>query len=97
MALIVSIATGIKAQEFKLVKTSGRLEVNLGRVTVEGHTGNEIIFSSNDHEKDKDERADGLKEINSLGLDDNTGLGINVEDKGGVVTVHQLKKIILQK
>lgn len=93
VTLILSIATGVKAQDFKLVKTSGRLEINLGRVIVEGYTGNEIIFSSNDREKDKDERAQGLKEINSLGLDDNTGLGINVEDKGGVVTVHQLKKM----
>ena len=91
--LIGLIAGVVHAQEFKVAKTSGRLEINLGRVTVEGHSGNEIIFSSNDGEKDKDERAAGLKEINSLGLDDNTGLGINVDDKGGVVTVRQLKKM----
>ncbi len=93
ITLLLSISTRISAQEFKLSKTTGRLEINLGRVAVEGHTGNEIIFTSNDHEKEKDERAKGLKEINSLGLDDNTGLGINVEDKGGVVIVRQLKKM----
>ena len=93
ITLLLSISAGIKAQEFKLSKTTGRLEINLGRVAVEGHAGSEIIFTSNDHEKEKDERAEGLKEINSLGLDDNTGLGINVEDKGGVVIVHQLKKM----
>ena len=93
LVVVMSIVTCATGQEFKVSKTSGRLEINIGRVTVEGHTGNEIIFSSLDREKDKDERAQGLKEINSLGLDDNTGLGINVEDKGGVVTVHQFKKM----
>ena len=83
---------GLQAQDFKLAKSSGRLEINIGKVEVEGHTGNEIIFSSGDHEKDKDERAQGLKEINSMGLDDNTGLGINVSEKGDLITVHQLKK-----
>ena len=86
-------AGGVQAQDFKLAKSSGRLELNIGKVIVEGHTGNEIIFSSGDREKDKDERAQGLREINSLGLDDNTGLGINVSEKGDVVTVHQLKKM----
>jgi hypothetical protein len=81
------------AQEFKVAKSTGRLELNIGRVTVEGHTGNEIIFSSRDHKEGKDERAEGLRAINSLGLEDNTGLGINVTQKGDVVEVSQLKKM----
>ncbi len=81
------------AQEFKVAKSTGRLELNIGRVTVEGHSGNEIIFSSRDHREGKDERADGLRAINSLGLEDNTGLGINVTEKGDVVQVSQLKKM----
>ena len=83
----------MKAQEFKLAKNSGRLEINLGRIHVEGYTGNEIIFSSTDRDRDKDERAQGLKEINSLGLEDNTGLGINVSEKGDIITVRPLKKM----
>jgi hypothetical protein len=87
----ISVAT---AQEFKLAKTSGRLEIHIGRVTVEGHSGNEIIFSSRDRDRDDDDgRAKGLRAINSLGLEDNTGLGINVADKGNVVEVYQLKKM----
>jgi predicted membrane protein len=82
----------LKAQEYKVPKSTGRLEINIGRVTVEGHNGNEIIFSSKEHHRDKDERSEGLRSINSLGLEDNTGLGINVEDKGNVVKVNQLKK-----
>jgi len=80
------------AQEFKLSKSSGRLVINIGKVTVEGYAGNEIIFSGKDRNKKEDERAKGLKEINGLGLDDNTGLGINVEDKGTSYVVRQLRK-----
>jgi hypothetical protein len=93
VAIGLLVAGVAHAQEFKLAKNSGRLEINLGRVTVEGHNGNEIIFSSKDRNKEKDERAEGLRSLNSLGLDDNTGLGINVTDKGNVVEVHQLKKM----
>src|SRR5262245_18748083 len=82
----------LKAQEFKLAKTSGRLEINIGRATIEGTSGNEIILSSDEKEKDDDDRRKGLVEINGSGIEDNTGLGINVEDKGGVVTVRQMKK-----
>jgi hypothetical protein len=87
------VITTAAAQEFKVAKSTGRLELNIGRVTVEGHTGNEIIFSSKDSRGEKDERAAGLRAINSLGLEDNTGLGINVSEKGNVVEVNQLKKM----
>jgi hypothetical protein len=87
------ILTGLcQAQEYKIAKSSGRLELNVGRVTVEGHDGNEIIFTSKNGRAQKDERAEGLRAVNSLGLEDNTGLGIHVADKGNVVEVHQLKK-----
>ena len=82
----------VQEQEFKVAKSSGRLELKLGRVTVEGHNGNEIIFTSKNGRDKDDERAQGLRPINSLGLDDNTGLGIHVADKGNVVEVYQLKK-----
>lgn len=90
------ITVTVTAQEFKVAKSSGKLQINLSRVTVEGHTGNEIIFSSKDHNKKEDERAKGLKAINSLGLEDNTGLGINVTEKDGVLVVNQLKKMSSQ-
>jgi hypothetical protein len=93
IALILLTIGWSQAQEFKLAKSSGRLEINIGRVTVEGYNGNEIIFTSKDRDKEEDERAKGLRSINSLGLDDNTGLGINVSEQGGVITVHQLKKM----
>ena len=80
---VMMIAAGcLKAQEYKVSKSSGRLEINIGKVQVEGHNGNEIIFTSSDGNREKDKRAEGLRSVNSLGLDDNTGLGINVTDKG---------------
>lgn len=81
------------AQEFKVAKSTGRLELNIGRVAIEGHSGNDIIFSSKDSHGEKDERAAGLRAINSLGLEDNTGLGINVTEKGNIIEVNQLKKM----
>lgn len=91
--LALLLAGWLNAQDFKVPKNSGRLELYLGRATVEGHSGNEIIFTSKDHRDSKDDRAAGLRAINSLGLEDNTGLGINVTDKGNVVEVRQLKKM----
>jgi hypothetical protein len=81
------------AQEYKVAKSTGRLEINLGRVTVEGTTGNEIIFSSKSFKDGKDDRAAGLRALSGSGLEDNTGLGINVADKGAVIEVNQLKKM----
>ena len=92
-AVALLVAGWANAQEYKVAKNTGRLEINLGRVTIEGHSGNEIIFTSRDGKENRDERAIGLQSVNSLGLTDNTGgLGINVQDKGNVVEVNQLKK-----
>jgi Putative adhesin len=87
------ITVTVTAQEYKVAKSSGKLQINLGEVTVEGHSGNEIIFSSKDHDKDEDKRTQGLRAISGSGLEDNTGLGINVSEKDGVLVVSQLKKM----
>jgi predicted membrane protein len=92
LAMLLVWAGCISAQDFKIPKNTGRLEINIGKVTVEGHAGNDIIFSSSDRNSEKDTRAEGLRSVNSLGLEDNTGLGIHVEDKNNVVRVQQLKK-----
>lgn len=95
IVLIALLVSGLTyAQEFKVAKSTGKLNLHIGRVTVEGHTGNEIIFTSKDgRDKDEDNRAKGLRAINGSGLEDNTGLGINVTEKDGAVEVNQLKKM----
>lgn len=97
---ILGIALGlvmhgaVTAQEYKLNKSSGTLEIReVNRVTIEGHSGNEIIFSSQNGRRDDDERAKGLRAISSMGLEDNTGIGLSVVDKGNVIEVRQLKKM----
>jgi hypothetical protein len=97
--ILLSLAFGIlvtgslTAQEYKVSKSTGRLEIReVNHVSIEGHDGNEIIFSSRSNNRERDARATGLRALSSLGLDDNTGLGLSVLDKGNVVEVQQLKK-----
>jgi predicted membrane protein len=66
-------------------------EVN--HVTIEGYNGNEIVFSSLDGPREKDKRAEGLRPISAMGLEDNTGIGLAVQEKGTNYEVYQLKKM----
>lgn len=97
---ILAIAIGLtmvgtlSAQEYKLAKNSGKLEIKeVNNVTIEGYNGNEIVFSSLDGSREKDRRADGLRAVSSMGLEDNTGIGLAVLDKGTTYQVYQLKKM----
>ena len=93
--LIGLFTTGsLSAQEFKVSKNSGTIDIReVNNVTIEGSSGNEIIFSSQNNKRGSDERAVGIRAISSLGLEDNTGFGISVVDKGNVIEVRQLKKM----
>lgn len=75
---------------FRMARKAVKIHIDLGRASIEGHAGNEIIFSLQDSAKKIDEKAKGLKSINGLGLVDNTGLGINVREVNGVVQVSQM-------
>lgn len=94
IALILLISEGLYAQEYKLNKSSGTLELReVNNVTIEGYNGNEIIFSSRDQDREDDDRAKGLRAISSMGLEDNTKIGLSVVEKGDVIEVRQLKKV----
>lgn len=82
--------TTANAQEYKIKKSAGKLIINLASVTVEGYSGNEIIFTSQHKEEQVDERAKGLSLINGSGFVDNTGLGISVNEKGTGIEVNQV-------
>jgi predicted membrane protein len=93
MALCV-LSNLVWAQEYKVAKSTGRLDIReVGEVEIEGYSGSEIIFTSKDHSKHDDERAKGLRAVSSLGLEDNTGIGLSVLVKGDVIEVRQLKKM----
>jgi hypothetical protein len=80
-------------KEYKLAKSTGRLTLNISGATIEGYNGNEIIFSAvNTDDAEVDERAKGLRAISGSGFTDNTGLGIEVSDKGQEVTVNAVSK-----
>jgi predicted membrane protein len=94
LAILLLVTGRAVAQDFKLNKSSGILEIReLNNVSIEGHSGNEIIFSSQSSNRDRDERAKGLRAISNMGLEDNTGLGLSVVDKGSTIEVRQLKKM----
>ena len=95
LAMAFGLLIGVaNAQEYKLNKSSGTLEIReVNHVTIEGHSGNEIIFTSRDEDHDDDDRAKGLRAISSMGLEDNTGIGLSVVDKGNVIEVRQLNKM----
>jgi hypothetical protein len=82
----------VRAQEYKVSKTSGKMVMNLGNVLIEGYNGNEIIFSSQHPASAKaiDPKEVGLRAINGSGYRDNTGLGISVVEKGNTVEVNQV-------
>jgi hypothetical protein len=93
MATAFLVTGAVSAQEFKVSKSSGRLEISeVNNVSIEGYGGNEIVFSSRGGSNEDDDRAKGLRAISSLGLEDNTGLGLSVVTNGDVISVHQLKK-----
>ena len=92
---LMCLAMGLtQAQEYKVAKSTGRLEIKeVNNVVIEGTPGNEIVFSSRSGKREDDERARGLKPISNSGIEDNTGLGISVVTKGDVIEVQQLKKM----
>jgi hypothetical protein len=94
MAIVWMITPSLLAQEFKLAKSSGKLVIReVNNVSIEGYGGNEIVFSSLDGPRDKDKRAEGLRAVSAMGLEDNTGIGLSVQDKGNTIEVYQLKKM----
>ncbi|MDD1428165.1 MAG: DUF4097 family beta strand repeat-containing protein [Bacteroidota bacterium] len=90
VALLVTAASF--AQEYKLAKSTGKIIISTPGVTVEGYDGNEIIFTGREKSGEEDERAKGLRPISASGLQDNTGLGVNVADKGNTVEVTPVGK-----
>ncbi len=94
IVLALMIVGVVQAQEYKIAKSTGRLEIrDVNNVTIEGYAGNEIVFSSLDRDRERDSRSAGLRAISAGGLEDNTGIGLSVRENGGTYVVNQLKKM----
>ncbi|RZK17294.1 MAG: hypothetical protein EOO86_12925 [Pedobacter sp.] len=91
---LLSITIGASAQkEYKLNKSSGKLNLYVPGAVVEGYNGNEIIFSLPKRTGEiEDERAKGLRMITASGFVDNTGLGLDVSEKGSEINVNAVNK-----
>ena len=85
-------AEGVKPlEEYKLSMTSGRLLVKeVNEVEFVGHSGSGVIIQASAADKEDSERAEGLKLINGLGLEDNTGLGLNISKDGEANVIQEL-------
>jgi hypothetical protein len=93
VAAVLTSAT-IQAQEFKVSKSTGTLEIReVNHVVIEGTTGNEIVFNARGGGREDDDRAKGLRALSGSGIEDNTGLGLSVVTSGDRVEVQQLKKM----
>ncbi len=80
-------------QQYTLDMSSGTLAIkNINKVKVEGHSGNNVVFKLHNHRQEVSERARGLKAINSMGLDDNSGIGLSVVKSGGKAVVQQVSR-----
>ena len=91
---LLSITFVASAQkEYKLNKSSGKLNLYVPGAVVEGYNGNEIIFSLPKRTGEiEDERAKGLRMITASGFVDNTGLGLDVSEKGSEINVNAVNK-----
>jgi len=80
-------------KEHRINMSSGTLVIDgLDNVSITGYSGSEVIFSRTSDDEEHDKRARGLKAINSLGLDDNTGIGLNATKNGSELNISQVSK-----
>lgn len=92
LVLVFAVIFTTTAQEYKFT-ASGKVFFNgINKISFEGHDGNEIIISTENRSSSKSERAEGLKLINGLGLDDNTGIGLSVNKEEGMTQVDEISK-----
>ncbi|MEN0045884.1 MAG: DUF4097 family beta strand repeat-containing protein [Bacteroidota bacterium] len=91
--LLTTFSFAQEMQEFKLSKSSGKIHIEgINGLEIEGYSGNEIIISTKMKSKEQSERAAGLSAINSLGMKDNTGIGLAISTEGETVKITTIKK-----
>ena len=86
----IMLPISLMAQDYKIAAGSSRLVIEeVNEVSIEGYDGSEVVFKTVGS-KGRPERAEGLKAISGLGIEDNTGLGLSVQKEGNDIVVRQL-------
>jgi len=93
LTIFTASITNAQSNEYKLDMNSGRLIVQeVNEVEFVGHTGSGVIIKRRGENHETSERAKGLKLINGLGLEDNTGIGLSADKKGEGTTLTQISR-----
>lgn len=80
------LAFGQRTGEHRISMSSGTISLSeINNVEITAYDGNEIILEGGHEDPQVNERARGLKLVNSLGLEDNTGIGISAEQKNNTL------------
>lgn len=84
LPILILFSAALQAQDYKAQHASGKLILEgVDNAHITAYDGNEIVISADvDRDSDEMERAKGLKVVNSLGLDDNTELGLSAVKDG---------------
>lgn len=87
---LLGISIG-SAQDYKVNYPKGKVWISgVDEIKIMGYSGSDVILTAPKSDHDKDDRSRGLKLINSLGLDDNTGMGISIKEEDGMLKVIQI-------
>ena len=93
--ILIGLLAGNIAQgqnQYTINKSSGTLKImGIDALDIQGYDGTSIVFTNNSQQDNEtSERTKGLKIINSLGLNDNSGIGLSIEEEGNEVSVQQI-------
>ena len=95
LGVLLCMVTGMitAGAQHKIAMSSGIIEFKeLMEVEVEGYDGNEVILEFSGNYKIP-ERAKGLRPVNALGLVDNTGIGLAVQEEAqGRQVIYQVSR-----
>lgn len=94
LMLGTSVIFAQDASDYRVSMTSGTVSIaEVNNVMIEAYDGNEVIIEGHDNQREDDDRARGLKLVNSKGLDDNTGFGISAEEKNNTLYLTQISSM----
>ncbi|WP_224995460.1 DUF4097 family beta strand repeat-containing protein [Cesiribacter sp. SM1] len=90
LLLLLAVAGPVMAQEFKQKVAAGqqvKIQYHKADIRIEGYKGSEIVIQASGYEAPP-ERAKGLRSLYNSSVD-NTGIGLAVEAKEGVLLVRE--------